>query len=125
MDNGDTLPFSNILAGALLIKKSISYVELSNYICLFEEVTNKYIIDDNLFKIYDIVYCKNDGFELKYDYDFCFNHICTVEESLYRMTTPEIRTFFGYKDKENKKETADKKQLGLLKKIRTRVFHLI
>ena len=124
MDNGETLPFSNFLAGALLINRNISYVELSNYICLFEEQTNKYIIDDNLFKLYDIVHCNNDCFELKYNYDYYFNNICTIEEFLYRMTTPEIRNFFGYKDKELEKETTNEK-VGLLKKIKTRVFHLL
>ena len=124
MDNGDTLPFSNFLAGSLLINKSISYVELSNYICRFEGQTNKYIIDDNLFKLYDIVNCNNDCFTLKYDYDYCFNNICTIEEFLYSMTTPEIRNFFGYKDKVIEEKTVPPKE-GLLKKIRTRVFHLL
>ena len=122
MDDGHLVPFSALLAGALLIKKDISNIELANSICLFEEQMNCYIDDGDLYKLYGVVGRDDDGFHLIKNYDDKFNNICTVKEYLYSMTNPMIRSFFGYP--EEIKVDNDKKNItGIFKRIRTRVSH--
>ena len=126
MDDGQSIPFSALLAGNLLIKKDISNIELINSICLFEEQMNLCVIgDEGLSKLDNIVKEDDEGFHLIVDYNDRFNNMCTIKEYLYSMTNPMIRSFFGYQEelKINDIGSEVNKRKGIFKKIRTRVLH--
>lgn len=121
MDGAQGTSFSSFLAGALLVNKSVSYIDLTNYMCLFEDSNNMIISDDSLGNLYDFV-CKDDnGFYLNKDYCERFNDKYTVEEYLCKLTNSDVRKFFGY-EKKDIIDDLNIKKISILKRIKTRVF---
>lgn len=126
MEADGEILFSSFLAGALLKNKTVTYVDLVNYMSLFENVTNHRIIDDGLYKLFDITTKSDTVISLNADYDDFYDNIRTIRDYLYSMTDSQVRNFFEIEDIElkNQDNYIVKKQ-GILKKIRTKVFHLL
>lgn len=122
MDDGNSLPFSAILAGALLTKSSINNIELSNYICMFENDNNEYIDNYGLNKLYGIVGRDENAFYLLKEYNDFYDDKHTVEDYLYSLTNPEIRRFFGIPEKQIENNQYKESKPSIFKMIRTRVF---
>ena len=120
--NGEVL-LSSFLAGALLKNKSITYIELTNYMSSFEETTSYNIIDDGFDDINDIICSSDSIIYLNKDYNDLYNNCYTVKEHLYSMTNNEIRKFFGIEEKKNEEvNSLIAKKQGILSRIKTRVF---
>jgi len=115
------ISFSSFLAGALLKNKKLTYIDLTNYMCLFENNFNVSIVDDNNMELYNIVHKADDGFYLKRDCSDMYNGSCTVGDYLNSLTNNTIREFFGCNDNVNTDIMI--KPSGILKKIRTRIFN--
>ena len=115
--------FSSFLACALLKNRKVTYIDLTNYMCLFENNYNINIVDDNNMELYNIVCKDDDGFYLKDDCSDIHNNSCTVDDYLYSMTNNTVREFFGCSERENIDSNIEVKPSGILKKIRTRMFH--
>ena len=123
MDSAGDILFSSFLAGALLKNRTITYIELTNYISLFEEITNYNIVDDNFDKLIDIIYYSDCLVGLYRDYDDLYSNNCTIKEHLYSMTNSQIRKFFKIEEIKTKEvNTSVVKKPGILRRIKTRVF---
>lgn len=123
MDINGEVSLSSFLAGALLRNKSITYIELTNYMSSFEETTSYNIIDDGFDNINDIIYSGGRVIDLNKDYNDLYNNGYTIKEHLYSMTNNEIRKFFGIEEKKNEEvNSLIAKKQGILSRIKTRVF---
>lgn len=124
MNGTEGISFSSFLAGALLSFGNVTNLELTNYMSSFESMYDISIYDDGIDNLSGIIGYNSDGFYLIKGYDDKYNDICTVKEYLYSMTSSEIRTFYGYNDRLNLNlSNVIAKKKGILKKLRTRVFH--
>ena len=123
MDINGEVSLSSFLAGALLKSKSITYIELTNYMSSFEENTSYNIIDDGLNNINNII-CNSDSIiYLVKDYNDLYDNCHTIKEYLYSMTNNVIRYFFGIEEKKtNSVNDLVTKKPGILSRIKTRVF---
>ena len=122
MDVNGEVSLSSFLAGALLKNKSITYIELTNYMSSFEETTSYNIIDNGLYNLYDIIYSSGRVISLNRNYNDLYNGT-TIEEYLYSMTNNEIRKFFGIEEKITKQvNDFVVRKKGILSRIKTRVF---
>lgn len=122
MDVNGEVSLSFFLAGALLKNKSITYIELTNYMSSFEETTSYNIIDNGLYNLYDIIYSSGRVISLNRNYNDLYNGT-TIEEYLYSMTNDEIRKFFGIEEKITKQvNDFVVRKKGILSRIKTRVF---
>lgn len=122
MDVNGEVSLSSFLAGALLKNKSITYIELTNYMSSFEETTSYNIIDNGLYNLYDIIYSSGRVISLNRNYNDLYNGT-TIEEYLYSMTNDEIRKFFGIEEKITKQvNDFVVRKKGILSRIKTRVF---
>lgn len=123
MDINGEVSLSSFLAGALLRNKSITYIELTNYMSSFEETTSYNIIDDGFDNINDIIYSGGRVIDLNKDYNDLYNNGYTIKEHLYSMTNNEIRKLFGIEEKKNEEvNSLIAKKQGILSRIKTRVF---
>lgn len=122
MDDGNSIPFSAFLAGALLTKERISKIELIDNIGKFEEENNKYIDNRILYKIDEIVKEDNNDFYLIRNYNDVYDNRRTIRDYLYSMTTSEVKKFFGLTESQNINCGYNVIKTNIFKKIRTRVF---
>lgn len=106
MDPSDSkvITLSSFLAGALLIRRSITSFEISNYM---NDFTKKYNCDvdepiNDFNKLADIVYFDGSIMYLREDN-------AMIDNYLYDLTTDEVREYFGIEEKENIKVYEDKK----------------
>ena len=81
MDANGEIMFSTFLAAALLKEKSITFIELSNYMGAFEEDTNYSIFDDGFNRLNDIIIYSDITISLSKNYDDMYNNI-TVKDYL-------------------------------------------
>lgn len=125
MDANGEIMFSSFLAGALLKEKSITFIELTNYMGTFEEDTNYSIFDDGFNRLNDIIIHSDMVISLSKNYDDIYNNV-TVRDYLYSLTCKEVRQFFNIEEASIIQNTdLDIKKNGIFKKIRTRVFHIL
>lgn len=132
VDVNNEMSFSSFLAGALLLNRSVSMVDLSKSMHDFSVRYNSDISDrSNDFNLL-INFVNFNGLfiELKYDYDAEFqieDNMVTMYDYLYSFTKPEVREYFGIGEKEDviiyKPKCTKVKKMSIFSKIkRTKVY---
>ena len=132
--------FSSFLAGFLLVKGDISYLEISNEISRFQYSNDLIIVDPgfDFHKLKKLIVVDDFGIRLTLDYDkeyidiisswWCnlLGSLILVKDYLYNLTTEEIRRHFNIEEKEiiniYTSEKREKKYSKLIKFKRTKVY---
>lgn len=123
--------FSSFIAGFLLVKDDISFVEISKEMSSFDHSGNFMVVDPSgdFDKLRGLVALDNLGCHLTLNYDCEFDYgdsSIIVRDYLYGLTTEDVRKYFGIEEREiiniytgSKKE---KKNSILMKIKRTKVY---
>jgi len=91
--------FSSFMAGLLLCRKSITYLEIANEISDFQNYGYSLIEPCGDFnKISPLLVEENMSFILKYDYTEMINNM-TIYDYLYGLTCKEVRKYYGLPEK--------------------------
>lgn len=123
--------FSSFLAGFLLVKGDISYLEISNEISRFQYSNDLIIVDPgfDFHKLKKLIVVDDFGIRLTLDYDKEYidnGSLILVKDYLYNLTTEEIRRHFNIEEKEiiniYTSEKREKKYSKLIKFKRTKVY---
>ena len=97
--------FSSFLAGFLLVKGDISYLEISNEMSRFQYSNDLIIVDPgfDFHKLKKLIVVDDFGIRLTLDYDKEYidnGSLILVKDYLYNLTTEEIRRHFNIEEKE-------------------------
>lgn len=123
--------FSSFLAGFLLVKGDISYLEISNEMSRFQYSNDLIIVDPgfDFHKLKKLIVADDFGIRLAFDYDKEYidnGSLILVKDYLYNLTTEEIRRHFNIEEKEiiniYTSEKREKKYSKLIKFKRTKVY---
>ncbi len=123
--------FSSFLAGFLLVKGDISYLEISNEMSRFQYSNDLIIVDPgfDFHKLKKLIVVDDFGIRLTLDYDKEYidnGSLILVKDYLYNLTTEEIRRHFNIEEKEiiniYISEKREKKYSKLIKFKRTKVY---
>lgn len=123
--------FSSFLAGFLLVKGDISYLEISNEMSRFQYSNDLIIVDPgfDFHKLKKLIVVDDFGIRLALDYDKEYidnGSLILVKDYLYNLTTEEIRRHFNIEEKEiiniYTSEKREKKYSKLIKFKRTKVY---
>lgn len=123
--------FSSFLAGFLLVKGDISYLEISNEMSRFQYSNDLIIVDPgfDFHKLKKLIVDDDFGIRLTLDYDKEYidnGSLILVKDYLYNLTTEEIRRHFNIEEKEiiniYTSEKREKKYSKLIKFKRTKVY---
>ncbi len=123
--------FSSFLAGFLLVKGDISYLEISNEMSRFQYSNDLIIVDPgfDFHKLKKLIVVDDFGIRLTLDYDKEYidnGSLILVKDYLYNLTTEEIRRHFNIEEKEiiniYTSEKREKKYSKLIKFKRTKVY---
>ena len=123
--------FSSFLAGFLLVKGDISYLEISNEMSRFQYSNDLIIVDPgfDFHKLKKLIVVDDFGIRLTLDYDKEYidnGSLILVEDYLYNLTTEEIRRHFNIEEKEiiniYTSVKREKKYSKLIKFKRTKVY---
>ncbi|MGN1341868.1 MAG: hypothetical protein ACI4VL_01390 [Bacilli bacterium] len=123
--------FSSFLAGFLLVKGDISYLEISNEISRFQYSNDLIIVDPgfDFHKLKKLIVVDDFGIRLILDYDKEYidnGSLILVKDYLYNLTTEEIRRHFNIEEKEiiniYTSEKREKKYSKLIKFKKTKVY---
>ena len=122
---------SSFLAGFLLVKGDISYLEISNEMSRFQYSNDLIIVDPgfDFHKLKKLIVDDDFGIRLTLDYDKEYidnGSLILVKDYLYNLTTEEIRRHFNIEEKEiiniYTSEKREKKYSKLIKFKRTKVY---
>lgn len=123
--------FSSFLAGFLLVKGDISYLEISNEMSRFQYSNDLIIVDPgfDFHKLKKLIVVDDFGIRLTLDYDKEYidnGSLILVKDYLYNLTTEEIRRHFNIEEKEiiniYTSLKREKKYSKLIKFKRTKVY---
>ena len=123
--------FSSFLAGFLLVKGDISYLEISNEMSRFQYSNDLIIVDPgfDFHKLKKLIVDDDFGIRLTLDYDKEYidnGSLILVKDYLYNLTTEEIRRHFNIEEKEiiniYTSEKREKKYSKWIKFKRTKVY---
>lgn len=123
--------FSSFLAGFLLVKGDISYLEISNEMSRFQYSNDLIIVDPgfDFHKLKKLIVVDDFGIRLTLNYDKEYidnGSLILVKDYLYNLTTEEIRRHFNIEEKEiiniYTSEKREKKYSKLIKFKRTKVY---
>lgn len=126
--------FSSFVAGFLLVKNDISFIEISKEMSKFDCSGNFTMIEPkgDFDRLFGIVTFDDFGFHLTLDYNDEFNYGTSsiiVQDYLYDLTTEEVRRYFGIEEREivniytgSKKENNINKNSILMRIKRTKVY---
>lgn len=123
--------FSSFLAGFLLVKGDISYLEISNEMSRFQYSNDLIIVDPgfDFHKLKKLIVVDDFGIRLALDYDKEYidnGSLILVKDYLYNLTTEEIRRHFNIEEKEiiniYTSVKREKKYSKLIKFKRTKVY---
>lgn len=123
--------FSSFLAGFLLVKGDISYLEISNEMSRFQYSNDLIIVDPgfDFHKLKKLIVVDDFGIRLTLDYDKEYidnGSLILVKDYLYNLTTEEIRRHFNIEEKEiiniYTSVKREKKYSKLIKFKRTKVY---
>lgn len=123
--------FSSFLAGLLLVKGDISYLEISNEMSRFQYSNDLIIVDPgfDFHKLKKLIVVDDFGIRLTLDYDKEYidnGSLILVKDYLYNLTTEEIRRHFNIEEKEiiniYTSVKREKKYSKLIKFKRTKVY---
>lgn len=123
--------FSSFLAGFLLVKGDISYLEISNEMSRFQYSNDLIIVDPgfDFHKLKKLIVVDDFGIRLTLNYDKEYidnGSLILVKDYLYNLTTEEIRRHFNIEEKEiiniYTSVKREKKYSKLIKFKRTKVY---
>lgn len=105
MPDDKEILFSSFIAGFLLVKNDISFIEISKEMSNFDCSGNFVVVEPkgDFDRLCGLVDFDNLGFHLTLDYSdefSCGSSSLLVRDYLYDLTTEEVRRYFGIEERE-------------------------